>query len=243
MIHTYNEYHLGDQLIHLNYLRRAWLKDHSLHFTHHCNPQYHFQLQPLVEHTDIVLADLLIPPDAINAWIGYRNFFYQHQQRKHWVAFHLDWFAYLSDRIGIENPIACKEDLLFDYPVLKVLPPMNFDYLIINSPPGSNQLPDYTPQWFDTLVRELTNAGKKVITTYPTGMAECTLEHHITVSGIGALSKGVKHIIAIDTGPLWTTFNVHNVHTVATRTIYGTTFDSIDLAPNVICKASLEQKT
>lgn len=181
----------------------------------------------------------MIPPDALNSWIGYKNFFYQHQKRRDWVAFHLDWFAYLSDRIGIENPIKDKADLLFDYPVLKVLPPMNYDYLIINSPPGSGQLPDYHPEWFNNLVRDLCNAGKKVITTYPTGMAECTLEQHITVSGIGALSKGAKHIISVDTGPLWTTFNVHNTHTVQSRTVYGTTFDCIDLAPSVVCKGSL----
>lgn len=139
----------------------------------------------------------------------------------------------------ITNPMASREDFLFDYPELKKPMGAQFDYLIINSPPMSGQLPDFDPKFFQNLVRNLANEGKKVVTTHPTGMAECTLDHHLTVTGIGALSKNCEHIIAIDTGPLWPTFNVYNDQTVKSRTIYGKTFDAFDLTDNIVVRQSL----
>jgi hypothetical protein len=239
MIHTYNEYHLGDQLIHLHYLRQVCKENPHLEFTHHCNPQYAAQLQPLCEDVPITIADLSIPPGAINSWIGYKNFFYNHGARRDWVVFHQSWFDYLSDRLEVANPIACKEDFLFDYPALNAPTRYEFDILIINSPPQSGQLPSYHPNLFTNMVRFHLNDGKKVITTHPTGMCPCTLDYRWTVTDIGVLSKNIKHIIAIDTGPLWPTFNIHNQDSVLSRCIYGTTYDRIDLAPNVICRSHL----
>ena len=137
MIHTYNEYHLGDQLIHLHYLRKVCKENPHLDFTHHCQEQYHAQLLPLTEDAPILLRDLHIPPGAFNSWIGYKNFFYNHGARRDWVVFHQSWFDYLSDRLEVANPIACKEDFLFDYPALGAPTQYEFDYLLINSPPAS----------------------------------------------------------------------------------------------------------
>ena len=239
MITTYNEYHLGDNLIHLHFLRKACEKNPGLEVIHHCNPAYHPQLAPLTEGLPIQIADLHIHPSAINAWIGHGNFFYEHKQRRHWLPFHLDWFARLSSIMDIENPMACREDFLFDYPDLGYPFEVSFDYLIINAPPASNQLPDFDPQIFKNWVMDLQNEGKTVITTHPTGICESTLERNLTVTGIGALSKNVSHIIAVDTGPLWTTFNKFNQNKVLSRTIYGTTSDTIDLAPNTVCYQKL----
>ena len=61
----------------------------------------------------------MIPPHSINAWIGDKNFFYNHPDRGDWVKLHLDWFDNLSNTIEIPSPMACKEDFLFDYPALK----------------------------------------------------------------------------------------------------------------------------
>lgn len=239
MILTYNEYHLGDQLIHLNFLRRCALLNDNTEYTHYCNPQYHEQLRPLIEGLPIKLGDLHIHPKAINAWIGANNFYYEHPKRRNWVDFHLDWFTYLSSVLGISNPMASKVDLLFDYPALSDPATYAFEYLVINSAPMSNQLPDYNPRFFENLVRNLCNDGKKVVTTSPTGLCPCTLDHYFTVTDIGVLSKSVQHIIAVDTGPLWTTFNVHNAYSVLTRTVYGKTFDSIGLTANTVCYQKL----
>jgi len=239
MIHTYNEYHLGDQLIHLQYLRRVCRENPHLEFTHHCNEMYHAQLTPLLEDMPIGLQGLSIPTTAVNSWIGYANFFYNHQKRRDWVAFHLDWFSYLSDRLEVNSPMQEADDFLFDYPQLHCVFADRFDYLLINSPPASGQLPDYTPEYWQNRARNLINDGYKVITTHPTGLCQSTLEANFDVTAIGSLSKYADHIEAVDTGPLWTTFNIHSKNKVLSRKIYGTTSDTIDLAPNTVCFQTL----
>ena len=60
LIKTYNEYHLGDQLHHLNYLRRVCQEDTRIECIHYCKQEYHLQLLPLCEGLPITLQDL--PP-------------------------------------------------------------------------------------------------------------------------------------------------------------------------------------
>ena len=216
MIRTYNEYHLGDQLIHLNYLRRL-----GLPATHYCKAEYHKQLQLLVLDTDIVLMDLPAKPqDAVNAWIGADNFFYDHPMKEHWVEFYLDWFEHLSNVLGAPIVMVSQDDLLFDYPALMAIQAEQYDYLIINSPPKSNQLPSFNQETFKRMAQELLDQGNTVISTYPLQICPNTLEKALDVTQIGILSKAVKHIIAVDTGPLWTTYNVHNKDKVLSRTVY-----------------------
>jgi len=240
MIHTYNEYHLGDNLIHLNYLRRVCEQNPHLEFIHHCHTQYHSQLVPLCEGLPILLKDLAIPPGAINAWIGRENYFHNHPLRRKWAQFHMEWFDRLSDDLEVPCPIATPEDLLFDYPALKEPCRYEFDLLVINAPPQSGQLPDFSAEFFKNRVRELANEGLKVITTHPTGYVPSTLENHYTVTDIGILSKGVQCIEGVDTGPMWTTHNIFNQDKVLSRLIYTNASDSFDLSKNVIVKQSLE---
>jgi len=240
MIHTYNEYHLGDNLIHLNYLRKVAQQEPHLEFTHHCSEQYHSQLEPLCEGVAISLQGMSIPPGSIHAWIGRENYFHNHPLRRQWAQFHMAWFDHLSNLLEVSCPIACKEDLLFDYPALKGSSRYEFDYLIVNSPPQSNQLMDFTPEFFKKRVRDLANEGLKVVTTYPTGMCPCTLDHHFMVTDIGVLSKSVKHIEGVDTGPMWTTHNIFNQNSVLSRLIYSNASDTFDLSRNVTVKQSLE---
>ena len=235
MIHTYNEYHLGDQLVHLHYLRKVCENHPHLEFTHHCNPKHHEQLRPLIEDMPIEISDLYIPPGAINAWIGHANFFYEHPDRADWVKFMLAWFERLSFVLEVPSPIACREDLLFEYPLLNEPLYAQFDYLIINAAPASNQLPKYTPEFFNNRVRDLLNAGHTVITTNPTGMCTSTLEMQMDVTRIGALSKGCKFIEGVATGPMWTTFNVFNLDTVVRRTFYCA-HQTVNLTNNTITK-------
>ena len=240
MIHTYNEYHLGDNLIHLNYLRKVCQQEPSLDFVHYCSPQYHKQLSPLCEGVSILLQDLSIPPGAINAWIGRDNYFHNHPLRRHWAQFHLDWFDHLSNLMELSSPIACKEDLLFDYPALKEPLDIEFDLLMVNSVPQSGQLPDFSHDFFKKRVMELTNEGLKVITTAPTGVAPCTLDSGFTVTDIGRLSQCCQLIEGVDTGPMWTTHNIFNQNKVLSRLIYSNASDSFDLSSNVMVRQNLK---
>ena len=240
MIHTYNEYHLSDNLIHLNYLRKICEQEPHLDFVHHCHPQYHSQLLPLTEGVSIILDNLTIPPGSVNSWIGRDNYFFNHPLKRNWVQFHMDWFDHLSNLLEVSSPIACKEDLLFDYPALKEPARYQFDLLMVNAPPQSGQLPDFTPEFFKKRVMDLSNEGLKVITTHPTGIVPSTLESHYTVTDIGILSKGVQLIEGVATGPMWTTHNLFNQDKVLGRLIYSNVYDSFDLSKNVIVKQKLE---
>lgn len=235
MIHTFNEYHLGDNLIHLNYLRKVATLNPGLSFTHYCLEDLIFQLSPLTEGVDITLKGLAEKPDgAINAWIGENRYFDTHPNNDNWVVFHLHWFEKLSASLGVSNPIGEARDLLFDYPELGRGEYEPFDYLVINSIPLSGQVTNYQHGWFDPHVKEWVSHGLKVITTYPTGVAPCTLDMGpLTVSQIGQLSRYCKHIFGIATGPIWPTFNTLNLDSIESRTVF--TFQSLDLAPRTRC--------
>ena len=238
MIHTYNEYHLGDNLVHMNFLRRACKINPELEVTHHCNPAHVGQLIHLTEGVPVKLSDLHIPPNAINSWIGRDNYFYNHPLRSDWCLFHLSWFDHLSTLMEISNPMACREDFLFDYPALKRSEYPHFDYLVINSQPLSNQFPEYSPSFFANRVRNLLNQGLKVVTTAPTGMCESTLDMGMSVSEIGNLSNYCDHIEGIATGPMWTTFNIFNQNKVLSRTFYCA-HQNIGITDNTVTKHSL----
>jgi hypothetical protein len=219
LIKTYNEYHLGDQLHHLNYLRKVCQLNPEVEAIHSCKKEYHEQLKPLLEGLPITLTDLDHRGDAINAWIGTDGYFYNSPLNKDWVAFHLDWFSHLSNKLGVMNPMQTVDTFLFDYPELgrKDYPP--YDILIVNSVPMSGQLPDYNPWFFERLVKQYKDQGLSVITTYPTGLCQSTLELNMSVTDIGCLAKGVQRIQGVDTGPMWTTYNVHA--RIPTRIVYS----------------------
>jgi len=218
MIRTYNAYHLGDNIIHLNFLRRL-----GLPATHYCPMSHHWQLQPLVEDTDIQLLDIGAKPiDAVNCWIGKSGEFQARPPTLTWTQWYDYWFFKLSNELEVDNPLQTPDDYLLDYPGLKRDYPQH-DYLIINSPPASGQLPSYNPQWFVDQVKQLHENGHSVVTTHPTKLCVCTQDYNMTVCDIGALSSKVKHIIAVDTGPLWPTYNVRNKDLVLSRTVYTTT--------------------
>jgi len=233
MIQTYNEYHLGDQLIHLNYLRRLSYLYPNYIFRHYCQDIYIPQLLAVVEDCPSIEILPLGERDgsAVNCWLGVDGWFYRHPKQRHWVDLHLDWFATLSTRLGVENPIRTKYDLLFEYPALRKKVYQPFDVLIINCPPGSNQLPTFSLEKFESLTKKLCE-DMDVITVYPTKLCPSTLEMHMTVTEIGNLAQFCQYIVAVDTGPLWTTYNQWNIDSILGRTIYTTTFDTIDLTAN-----------
>ena len=219
LIKTYNEYHLGDQLHHLNYLRKVCQEDTSIECIHYCKQEYHSQLLPLCEGVPITLQDLSHRGDAINAWIAVDGYFYRSPLNKNWVAFHLDWFSHLSNQLGVMNPMQTPDSFLFDYPAIQKGKYPSYDVLIVNSVPMSGQLPDYNPWFFNKLTKKYLDEGSSVITTFPTNLCQSTLELGMTVTDIGALAKGVSRIQGVDTGPMWTTYNVWA--RIPTRIVYS----------------------
>ena len=231
MIETYNTTHLGDNLIHLNYLRK--LKQPSRHY---CLPEYIEQLQPLTEGTEIELIDLKYRTDsAVDSWSNKLNWLGYYKAREDWVTFHMRWFEHLSRELNVATPIWSTLDLMFDYPKLSAKKFPRFDYLILNCPPRSGQYPNFSLDRFKLKVEQLQAHGHEVWTVEPTGICESTREHGMDVSEIGNLSNYCNHIIAIDTGPLWPTFNIHNIRTVESRLVLGHTYRNISLTETTAC--------
>jgi hypothetical protein len=229
MIETANHTHLGDNLIHLNYLRRL-----GRPARHYCCPEYIAQLQPLTEGTEIELIDLHHKtPQAVDSWSNKMDWLKYQKARADWVTFHLRWFEHLSHELGVASPIKTSDDLLFDYPKLYARKFRPIDYLILNCPPRSGQFPNFNQNTFKHRVKWLQDQGFEVWTAEPVGICESTREHGLDVSEIGNLSCYATHILSIDTGPLWPTFNVKNKDTVESREILGHTYKAFSLAPNV----------
>src|SRR5256885_13686177 len=92
---TFNAYHLGDNLIHLNFLRKVALANPDRRFVHYAQWNYLGQLgEVVVDIPNIELADFnyMMPADAIDSWRGANGFWYSHPNRNDFVAFHIEWF-------------------------------------------------------------------------------------------------------------------------------------------------------
>ena len=214
LISTYNQYHLGDNLHSLNYLRKVALSEPHSNIKHYCPALYIEQLLPLLYGvSNLGLFDIESAPyDSINLWIGRDNYYFNSPLKENWVNFFLDFSKYISKILNVNNPILSKDDLLFDYPDLN---PINkninkFDFLIINSTPLSMQIHDYSEKYLIDLTGQLITLGYSVITTHPTGFTKSTSEMGLSITEIGLLSSFASCILGVPNGPMWPTFNVFN---------------------------------
>lgn len=234
---TYNNWHLGDSLIHLNFLRRLAILHPEIGFMHRCDPRQHAQLAELIGDIPAIrLGVLPAPPGSIDSWknAGAQNmnahgqwstpgFFDTHPLKNDWVNFHIDWFKVLAQKMDLESPIHLPFHLLFDYPAIKRSDASrwDFDFLVINSRPGSGQVSYRDNFCFDPLIAALKQKGYRVACTQETRVPEvfCTAAHHLTVTDIGNLSLRTPYIVGVSTGAAWITHNVHNIESVKYRII------------------------
>ncbi len=247
---THNAYHLGDNLVHLNFLRKVALANPDRQFVHAAQWQYLKQLRDVVAVVpNVELKDFnyTTPSDSINAWRGDKQFWYSHPDRLDFVKFHMEaWFPFLSDRMGVENPIKCAKDMLFDYPAIRHgldgdEDGNDFGVLIINSPPGSGQLPNYDAYELGNLASSIAGKGHKVIATYQTPQfPNVCYTRNSTVTRIGALSLYCHTILMVSTGPSWPTFNIWNQDTVKNRIILLEP-ERVNLSPNTMHCATVDE--
>lgn len=210
---TINAFHLGDNLLHLHFLRKLAAAHPEDHFIHAAQEGHLWQLCDLV--ADVPNLSLIAMKDAapgcINAWRGGGGWFYRHPARNDFVRVHLDWFALLAKRMGYESPIKCAADMLFDYPALKVTWDAPQDcVLVVNSRPLSGQWTGFSSDLFDQIVSQLRSAGHHVITTNPAPDGR-------SVTNIGQISQHCRAIVGVATGPIWPTFNAWNRTSVQLR--------------------------
>jgi len=210
IIHTHNGLRLGDNLIQLNFLRRASQINKDVQFIHYYNP--HFcngaELLPFVEgfETQITISPASPPAHSIDSWRG--PMWYSHADRLDFAKFHLFWFAHLAAVMQIVNPINDTEHLLIDYPLLYNNDVPSFDAVIINSPALSGQYHAYNEDDYRHLIIALLARGYSVLTTKPTDLCPSAVGHN--VAWIGAVAANAKLIIGTSTGPSWPCLNVRN---------------------------------
>ena len=233
---THNAYHLGDNLVHLNFLRKVSLANPDRAFVHAAQWQYLRQLQDVV--TDVPNVELkdynyLTPSDSIDAWRGANQFWYSHPGRNDFVKFHVEaWFPFLADRMDVENPIKCAKDMLFDYPSIRDGEHQEIDVLVINSPPGSGQFQRYDESAFNPIITRMVEKSLRVVSSWPA--------RGLSVTQFGHLSLFCHTILMVSTGPSWPTFNVWNQDSVKHRIILLEP-ERVNLSPNTMHCATVDE--
>lgn len=199
MVSTFNRFHLGDNLIHLQFLRKLAQANPTLPIEHQCHSQYIPAMQMLVSDLTQIQLKELGEPTGIDAWRGCNGFWYAHPKRHDFLAFHLEHFALLSERMGLPCPIKSAEDMLWDSPTLNPdnLASASVDVLIINSAPQSNQWPEYDPEKFLQLQRELRKKGLRTINS------DELRQQGWPIAAVGALAGQCKYVMGTAHGPFW----------------------------------------
>ena len=105
MIHTHNGLRLGDNLIHLNFLRRLCLANPELEITHYYNPAF-----CRMEEIDALRSDISLrlrlktidqaPQESIDSWRNAGGHWERHPDKLNFAQFHLDWFAGTFEQDG-----------------------------------------------------------------------------------------------------------------------------------------------
>lgn len=245
-VHTFNAYHLGDNLVHLHFLRAMAKAYPDVYFTHGAPDAHLGQLYPLWQDRPNLRVTSIsaTPPGALNAWRGTDAHWYHHPKRLDFCSYHLEaWFPVLAQRMGLLSPLKRREDLQFDYPALhrdedrgqmtdQTSP--SADILVINSAPMSGQCSHYDPAAFDRLISALRAAGHVVAHTAPSPAGNfCTLDRKMDITAIGRLSQTVKAVVGVSTGPMWTTMNLWNRATVKLR-LYLIDAEQVCISPNTV---------
>jgi hypothetical protein len=227
-ISTFNALHLGDNLVHLHFLRKLAQAYPEIHFIHGAQDHHLAQLYPVWQDLENLTVKSIgeVGQGAINGWRGAGGHWYAHPQRNDFVAYHLDWFRHLARAMGLESPIHCARDMLFDYPGLRRgandpeqaqrVEGAPLDFLIVNSPPASGQWQGFDSAGFARLAHQLAE-HHSVITTAPVEDISCTQDVGFEITHIGMVAQRARCIIGCVTGPMWPCLNIWNADTVALR--------------------------
>lgn len=197
MIEFYNEYHLGDNVFHLTFLRKlcALVDDNFVYYVH---SMYLPELNKhIVGFEDRITLKGLEErtPTAINAWIGeiYDKRTYEHKFL--YDNFYVEWFNILTNKIYSKS---FNITLHSDYPLFsKKLD--GYEILFINSVPMSGQF-NYT-DLLDDVVRILSKKYHLISTRKVEGV-ECTLDKGMSLVDIGTLAANCRDIVGINGGPM-----------------------------------------
>lgn len=231
---THCDWNLGDHLAHLHYLRKQAIHYPEHQFVHAANFDFLPQMIEVVSDLcNISLIDIAYKPECSqDAWKNRDDYYINHAKWSDYATFYVEFFQYLSEKLGLESPIHSTTDLLFDYPAILKKRYANFDFLVINSAPKSGQFLGFNANDFNELIGLLIGRGYSVVTTAPSAHnVPCTQKSNLSVSAIGGLSLGCKYIVGVSTGPSWPTFNIWNTNSILLR-ILLLDREKVLIAPN-----------
>jgi hypothetical protein len=238
MIRTHNCYHLGDNIVHLNFLRRLAKANPQLEFEHICHGQYIAPLQSLItDLPQIKLTELMSePPHSINAWRGVNSYWYSHPLKHDFAAFHVEHFELIALRMGLPSPIKTRDDLWMDAPILN---PENLmhagaDVLLIDTEPQSNQWQGYSLAGYAALRAKLEARGLSVVS------ASETRQWGWGIAQIGAFAGKVKLVIGTANGPFWCAASIYAKQTVERWVMFTGLGEELRLSRNMITTTNME---
>ena len=247
-IHTHIEAGLGDTLLHLHFLRKLAAAYPELDFVHAYGIDYRVQYEEFLKgcgNIKLVRLDEA-GPDSIDCWRNAPTTRGTLSSNDSWVEFYIKLFERIAAFMGLENPIKEPSDMLFDEAAIPAADTSalssSFDFLVINTPPNAIQFDPAKKDRFylDPLIDALKRAGRSIVCTSATKIpgVPVTIDHGISVCGIGKLSLTAKNIVMISCGASWLTFNVWNRNTPRIVLILH---DIFELPGNMVTVGSIQE--
>jgi hypothetical protein len=216
--HLHNSYHLGDNVYNFIVLNiiKDFIEKNEIRIFYYALKEHLPQLKDFICSPNIFLASLdYKPPCSIELWGDnplfklihdnearpysmnvYLKLFYNNVLRILNINYTITRYCYADDEL-----ITRYENILDKY--------KNFDILILNSTPRSNQY-NYDKTEWDNYILYL-NEHFKVLTTTKVKDLMCTMDDNLTVKDIGSLSTRVKVIIAINSGVVPALLNTYTL--------------------------------
>lgn len=221
IVHFYNTWHLGDNLLNLKFLYNisSYILQNNIHIYYYYDTGYKYntltELHTYVDPRTLTLKPCSEKPDgSIELWQGNSiNGIIHYQFDK---IYHL-LYTQILRHLNIVNPyintsIWQDEPYLLD--IYNKLDPRykNLDILIINNCGNSHQYHNNTP--VNMLARYLHTKFNIVVTTPIADDIPCTAKDSLTVKEYGAISTHCKYIVSVFTGTNTCLFNTITKNTI-----------------------------
>lgn len=218
----FNNLHLGDCLIPINFLRKVCEQNKDICFDFYVGEQYlrHCGLQ-IGEYSNQInlMSTKQMPKDKtgfIDTWfasirisnsIGYRDGLFYSNERYDY------FFNKLCEKLQVANPMPGKLCTVFEHPELINSIGIDCDILLINSISRSRYY-DHNASDFLKKVYEWKDKYK-VFTTEPTlPDVPNSRDHNLNLLQIGHLATKAQYVVGVDTAPLHNCFNKWALETV-----------------------------
>lgn len=196
-LRVYNLSHLGDALFDSMLLNRL---DRPIeYFTHPANVNHVWEW--FAPHVTLTRH---MPEDAVEIWVGQttiwkaRSFRRPHPTPHIYNQLYLDHWRWICESLDVQFPFETREDICHVQPELH-LPGEEWDWLVVNSKPLSNQLDAWDESRLACMALRLPG---RVITTHPVPSLPCTRDLAPSLWNIGQLATRCRFIVGINTGPL-----------------------------------------